>query len=59
MQNLNLGMDKMTVIPENPVFPNPLLPKTSVFVKPGNLLNPKLLWSKKFFAVKKLFIKPG
>ena len=30
MQNFNLGIAKMSVIPENPLFPNPLLPKTSV-----------------------------
>ena len=27
---LNLGIVKMSVIPENPLFPNPVLPKTSV-----------------------------
>ena len=31
MQNLNLGIAKMSVIPENPLFPNPVLPKTSVY----------------------------
>ena len=31
MQNLNLGIAKMSVIHENPLFPNPVLPKTSVF----------------------------
>ena len=30
MQNFNLGIAKMSVILENPLFPNPLLPKTSV-----------------------------
>ena len=33
MQNFNLGIAKLSVIPENPLFPNPVLPKTSVFVK--------------------------
>ena len=28
--NFNLGIAKISVIPENPVFPNPVLPKTSV-----------------------------
>ena len=30
MQNFNLGIAKMSVIPENQLFPNPVLPKTSV-----------------------------
>ena len=30
MENFNLGMAKMSVIPENPLFPNPVLPKTTV-----------------------------
>ena len=30
MENFNLGIAKMSVIPENPLFPNPVLPKTSV-----------------------------
>ena len=28
--NFNLGITKRSVIPENPVFPNPVLPKTYV-----------------------------
>ena len=32
MENFNLGIAKMSVIPENPLFPNPVLPKTSVQV---------------------------
>ena len=32
MQNFTLGM-AMSVIPENPLFPNPLLPKTSVLAR--------------------------
>ena len=31
MQNFNFGIAKMSQIPENPLFPNPLLQKTSVF----------------------------
>ena len=30
MQNFNLGIAKMFVALENPLFPNPVLPKTSV-----------------------------
>ena len=30
MENFNLGIAKMSVIPENPLFPNPVLPKNSV-----------------------------
>ena len=30
MQNFNLGIAKMSVISENPLLPNPVLPKTSV-----------------------------
>ena len=30
MQNFNLGIAKMSVTSENPLFQNPLLPKTSV-----------------------------
>ena len=30
MQNFNLGIAKMSVIPENLLFPHPVLPKTSV-----------------------------
>ena len=30
MQNFTLGIDKMSVISENPLFPNPVLPKISV-----------------------------
>ena len=30
MENFNLEIVKMSVISENPLFPNPLLPKTSV-----------------------------
>ena len=30
MENFNLGIAKMSVISENPVFPNPVLPKTTV-----------------------------
>ena len=33
MQNFNLGIVKMSVISENPVFPNLVLPKTSVYMK--------------------------
>ena len=33
MENLNLGIVKMSVTPENPLFPNPVLPKTSVLGK--------------------------
>ena len=32
MQNLNLEIAKMFVISENPLYPNPVLPKTSVVV---------------------------
>ena len=59
----------MSVIPENSVFPNPVLPKTSVvfggfkkllepdkcFIKPGFLLNIMFLNCKKVFN---LFPKP-
>ena len=30
MGNFNLGIAKMSAIPKNPIFPNPVLPKTSV-----------------------------
>ena len=30
MENFNLGITEMSVTPENPLFPNPVLPKTSV-----------------------------
>ena len=30
MGNFNLGIAEMSIIPKNPVFPNPVLPKTSV-----------------------------
>ena len=30
MKNSNLGIAEMSVIPENPLFPNLLLPKTSL-----------------------------
>ena len=30
MENFYLGIAKMSVTPENPLFPNPVLPKTSV-----------------------------
>ena len=30
MQNFNSGISKISVTPENPLFPNPVLPKTSV-----------------------------
>ena len=33
LQNINLGIAKMSVIPENPLFPNPVIPKTSVLVE--------------------------
>ena len=32
MENFNLGIVKISVIPENQVFPNPVLPKTSVYM---------------------------
>ena len=32
MQNLNLGIAKMSIISQNQLFPNQLLPKTSVFL---------------------------
>ena len=30
MENLNLGIAKMSVIPEYPLFPNPVIPKTTI-----------------------------
>ena len=31
MEIFNLGIAKTSVTPENPLFPNPVLPKTSVY----------------------------
>ena len=33
MQHFNLGIVKMSLIVENPLFPNPVLPKTSVLLQ--------------------------
>ena len=32
MENFNLGIGELSVTPENPLFPNPVLPKTSVLI---------------------------
>ena len=32
---------------------------SQLFVKPGNSLNPKFLWSNQFFSVRNQFVKPG
>ena len=35
MENFNLGIAKMSVTTENPLFPNRVLPKTSVVKNPN------------------------
>ena len=38
MENFNFGIAKMSLIPENPLFPNAVLPKTSVYFAPSGVI---------------------